>query len=406
MLSTAIIINSIFLFLHPLLVPNGTTAAWGMGNDQTCSMVGFFLVFGSLMVAMYHNSLALYFYFSIQPTRKDDNDDDNNNDNDNNNKTMRQPEDVVGWPEIAINLSCWIVPAIIAGVGAGLQSYNFYPKIDMCVLYEECDDNINNDNCIPMELDNDNVVGRYGTTDTMIIRTLYQWLLVANALLSILVMGKIQCQTRRAMSTSRIAAEQMENDELDLDGADEQQQIVQKLAAVSTQCVLYTLSYLFSYVWFIALIFIPANNINLLYAFQIFTVALYPLIGVFNCIIYIRPRVQMLQIMYPQDPFVVVVRVAMSKAGDPGEIEMIREVSLYYADFRLPTVFIYLFWFIFKQYFYDHYVVHDLIYRKFMGQNIQDRRAVLNRMMACQEILPFLASYTLIQMKNHYRSSH
>ena len=72
MLSTAIIINSIFLFLHPLLVPTGTTmAAWGMGNDQTCSMVGFFLVFGSLMVSMYHNSLALYFYFSIQPTNDD-----------------------------------------------------------------------------------------------------------------------------------------------------------------------------------------------------------------------------------------------------------------------------------------------------------------------------------------------
>lgn len=34
----------------------------------------------------------------------------------------------------------------------------------------------------------------------------------------------------------------------------------------------------------------------------------------------------MLQIMYPQDPFVVVLRVAMSKAGDPGEIEMVREI--------------------------------------------------------------------------------
>ena len=257
---------------------------------------------------------------------------------------MRQPEDVVGWAEIIVNLSCWIIPGIIAGVGVGLQSYNLDPKIDMCILYEECDnddDNNNNKNCIPMEFDND-TVERYGTTDTMIIRSVYQWSLVASGLLSILVMGKIQCQTRRAMNTSRIAAEQMENDELDLDGADEQQQMVQKLAAVSTQCVLYTMSYLMSYIWFIAFIFLPANNINLLYAFQIFTVVLYPLIGVFNCIIYIRPRVQMLQIMYPQDPFVVVVRVAMSKAGDPGEIEMIREVSIY-ADFHLIFFFFFFF---------------------------------------------------------------
>jgi len=80
-----------------------------------------------------------------------------------------------------------------------------------------------------------------------------------------------------------------------------------------------------SFVWFIALIFIPANNENLLYAFQLLTALFYPMLGVLNCIIYIRPRVQMLQIMYPQDPFVVVLRVAMSKAGDPDAIEVIRE---------------------------------------------------------------------------------
>jgi hypothetical protein len=128
------------------------------------------------------------------------------------------------------------------------------------------------------------------------------------------------------MKNSRVAAEQFATDEMDLDGADEQQQIIQKLAAVSAQCVLYALSYMNSYVWLIALIFIPANNSRLLYAFQIIVAVLYPLVGVSNCIIYIRPRVQMLQIMYPQDPFVVVLRVAMSKAGDPEEIEVIREI--------------------------------------------------------------------------------
>ena len=62
---------------------------------------------------------------------------------------------------------------------------------------------------------------------------------------------------------------------------------------------------------YIALIFIPANNVNLLYAFQLIASILYNSLGIFDCIIYVRPRIQMLQVMYPQDPFVVVLRVAM-----------------------------------------------------------------------------------------------
>lgn len=316
MLSTAIVINAIFLFLHPLLVPQGATA-WGIGNDATCSMVGFFWVFGALMVSFYHNALALYFNFSIYGN-------DDNNDSGNSNNKQRKPEDVVGCTEIMVNVTCWLVPAAIAAAGAALGSINFDPKLDMCVLYQECDPEETNDgSCVLIAYDS---LNRYGTSASVILQKTFQWILVASASLSLLILVNIQCQVRRAMKTSRMAAQQFARDEMDLDGADEQQQIIQKLAAVSAQCILYTLSYLNSYVWFIILLFIPANNPNLLYAFQVIVAVLYPILGLFNCIIYIRPRVQMLQIMYPQDPFVVVVRVAMSKAGDPEEIEIVREI--------------------------------------------------------------------------------
>ena len=112
----------------------------------------------------------------------------------------------------------------------------------------------------------------------------------------------------------------------------------QKLTAVSAQCLLYMLSYLISFIWFIILIFIPTtNNINVPYAFQLLTALFYPLLGVFNCIIYVRPIAQMLQMMYPQDSFTIVLRVAISKTGvpDPDEIEVIR-AKLYGRGYSRP----------------------------------------------------------------------
>jgi hypothetical protein len=321
-LSIATAINAIFLFLHPMLVPKGD-APWGLGNEKTCSMAAFFLVFGALLVSCYHNALALYFYFSIQG------DDDSittaahRDNNDKRRRRQREPEDVVGSTEILVNVVCWLIPGAVASAGAALHDYGFDSKVDMCVLYRECDWG-GSENCV--SLDYYGSVNNYGTFTSDVLRNTFLWILVASAFCNVLVMTLIQCKVYRASKTSRMKARQYTTEEIDLEGAEERQQIIHKLAAVSTQCVLYTLSYLNSYVWLISLMFIPANNLNLLYAFQLIASMLYPSLGMFNCIIYIRPRVQMLQIMYPQDPFVVVLRVAMSRAGDPDEIEMVREI--------------------------------------------------------------------------------
>jgi hypothetical protein len=271
-------------------------------------MVGFFLVFGALGVSLYNNALAMYFYFSVQATDPSTADTNHHNDE---NKKPRQPEDVVGCTEMMTNLMCWLIPAAFAGLGAGMKLFHFDPNVDMCVLYQEsCDAD---GTCVDDSI-------------AVILQNVFLWILVASFAFNLLLFAKMQYQVQQATKLSRITAQRLARDEMDLDAAEEQEEIVQKLAAVSTQCSLYTLSFFSSFVWLIVLMFIPGDkNSNLTYAFQLTAALFYPMLGISNCIIYIRPRVQMLQIMYPQDPFVVVMRVAMSKAGDPEEIEIVRE---------------------------------------------------------------------------------
>lgn len=312
--SLAIILNSIFLFLNPLLVPQQERgddgAYWAFGNDATCTTGGYFLIYGALLVALYSNALALYFYFSIQT-----------NSGENSGKRPQNPEDVIGWPEIMTNTACWALPAAVAGAGAATDSFNYDPRVGMCVLFSECDDP-SDSSCIEIPLESP---VRYGNSSTVIIRSTFLWMLVATAVVSVVVTLRIRCQVQKALEGMQQQQQQQQQEQRDGDpDLIEQQQMGQKLVAVSVQCLLYTLSFLNSYIWFIAIMFIPANNVNLFYAFQLIATVFYPAIGVVTCIIYIRPRVQMLQIMYSQDPFVVVLRVAMSKAGDPEEIENIR----------------------------------------------------------------------------------
>jgi hypothetical protein len=370
MLNITIVINSLFLGLHLLLVPTEITETysysysysyWAVGNKASCTAAGFFIVFGSLVVSMYHTAIAFYFYCSIQPMRnknnsydqKTKNGDDDNRDTKTKKKTNKQgseeasesskskststsessqEDDVIGSTEMITNMSCWFFPAVTAGIGATFNYFRYEPNLDMCLLYD------------------DSFTSYYGkdtdeTTWIRIINNIFRWALVICAVAIILITVMIFLQVRgfhkRNNGGSDTTAQQTKDNSLmdDPDAvadAQEKQLIGQKLTAVSAQCLLYMLSYLISFIWFIILMFIPTtSNINVLYAFQLLTALLYPLQGVFNCIIYVRPRVQMLQIMYPQDSFIIVLRVAISKAGDPDEIEVIR-AKLYGREYSRP----------------------------------------------------------------------
>jgi len=367
MLNISSMVNSIFLALHPLLTPKnmdlGDTNSggyWSIGNSATCTTVGFFLVFGSIMVSMYHTAIALYFYFSVETIQGNYNSrskkEDKKKNGTNNERRLTTTSKSESLPsssasadesvesstagtigskaEIMANILCLFFPAVLAGTAATLNSFGFNPNVDLCTLYGSYDIN--------------------GDTTWMVMRNLFRWSLVTSGaitlLITIVVRFRVGFFQKKEYDDDICAATSDINKNSNASGSSlgapdgvedgfERQIIGQKLNAISAQCLFYTVSYISSYVWFVALAFISTNNDSrndgLLYAFQTMTVIFYPLLGVFNCAIYVRPRVQMLSIMYPEDSYISVLRVAMSKAGDPEEIEEVR-ATIYGSDYYEP----------------------------------------------------------------------
>ena len=353
MLNIALLVNSIFFGLHPLLTPKDDPGAyWAIGNSGTCTTVGFFLIFGSLMVSMYHTAISFYFYFSVQTIqgfnrrkskkKKDTNSErqlkttlrsDNSASDNSSAESSIESADAGGFgskAEIIANIVCLVVPAVFAGTAATLESIEFNPNVDLCTTYGSNS---------PVK-----------DTTWQVMNNIFRWTLLLSGTITLLItiVVRIQVGSFRKKNEEDVGAVTNDNNQtsnvsgssLGDGGANnfEKQVMVQKLNAISAQCLFYTVSYVSSYFWYTVLIFISGNddsNDGLLYTFQTMTVIFYPLLGAFNCAIYVRPRVQMLQIMYPEDSYIVVLRVAMSKAGDPEEIEEVR-AKIYGDDYCAP----------------------------------------------------------------------
>ena len=358
MLNIALMANSFFLGLNPLLAPemndydNTTNGAyWAIGNAASCTTVGFFLIFGSLMVSMYHTAIAFYFYFSVETiqgnykskskkkvknerrlatTSRSESSAESSDESSDESSTAAT---IGSKAEIMANMACLFFPAVFAGAAATLDAFGFNPNVDLCTLYAST--NVDN-------------------TSWLIIQSIFRWLLVTSGLFTLVITVVVRFRVgsfQKKENNEDVPADPISDDNKnsnasgsslgDPDGAadDFERQIIgQKLNAISAQCLFYTLSYISSYVWFIALAFVSGSDglsTSATYAIQTMTVIFYPLLGVFNCAIYVRPRVQMLQIMYPEDSNVAVLRVAMSKAGDPEEIEEVR-AKIFGSDYCGP----------------------------------------------------------------------
>jgi hypothetical protein len=291
MLSISDILNSSFLLLHHYLVPKDEAYPWAAGNDKTCSMVGFFFHFGSLLISLYNCMLAVYFFNSIRSSRK----------------KQKQPEDIIGWREYFAHFLCWVIAAGVAGAGAVTKTINFDTRIDLCVIIELCEPN--EPGCVG---DRD---GLFITLPSAVIFYLNTGIICLASAISIMATTSVYCRVRSTFLRGR---------EYGVDG-ELSDEIKQRLSAVMVQSLLYTLSYLNSFVWLVVAMTYPKSGSgNTYFAFQFLAFFFYPLQGVLNCFIYIRPRYEMLGVMYPNDSSFVVLRVALSKAGDPEEIENIR----------------------------------------------------------------------------------
>ena len=356
MLNIASLINSIFLGLHPVFVPAGSAGYWSFGNSRTCTSFGFFLVFGSLMVSFYHTAIAFYFYFSVATIQGNYN---NRNQKKKKNGNERRLTRTTGSgssasgesstessdgssslgafdsvAEIVANMVCLFFPAIFAGTAATLDNFDFNYAMNLCTVH-----------------------GSYAPYEDgwMVMRNIFMWTLVASGASTVLITVVVRCRVRIFQKkdcdddgfggttsvnnkNSNASGSSLSNPDGVADNF-ERQIIGQKLSAIAAQSLFYSVSYSCSYLWFIILAFVSAKDIKEpsvgLHAIQILTAIFYPLLGVFNCAIYVRPRVQMLQIMYPEDSKIAILRVAMSKAGDPEEIEEVR-AKIYGNDYYEP----------------------------------------------------------------------
>lgn len=357
MLNMALLVNSIFLGLHPLLAPKEDDGAyWAIGNSGTCTSVGFFLIFGSIMVSMYHTAVAFYFYFSVETIHRNYNSKSKKKvkkkNSDRRVATTSQSESsslsgessaessassstkgtIGSKAEIMANMVCLFFPALFAGAAATSGSLGFDPSVDLCTIYGS--------------------FRGFDDTTWLVMRSIFRYsLLISGVLtfvLTVVVRFRVGFFRKKQYDDDSATSDNNKNSNAssssmgDPDGnaGDFERQIIgQKLNAISAQCLFYAVSYVSSYVWFIALAFMSAGDGDdgngPLYVFQTMTVIFYPLLGVFNCAIYVRPRVQMLQIMYPEDSYITVLRVAMSKAGDPEEIEEVR-AKIYGSDYYGP----------------------------------------------------------------------
>ena len=347
MLNMALLINSIFLGLHPILSPSDSAGYWSVGNSGTCTTAGFFLVFGAIMVSLYHTAIAFYFYFSVAQIQGNyNNRNQKKKKNDSGRRVTRtsgsdssaaesstesSEDDNSGalgsMAELTANILCLFLPVIFAGTGATKDYFDYNPAMNLCTVYGS---------------------NAFYEDDWKIMRNVFTWTLLVSGVTTVLITVVVRCRIRFFQTkdydddfgrTNSIASgsslSNPDGNEQDF----ERQIIGQKLSAIAAQCLFYTISYVSSYTWFIILAFISSTEINetsnVLYAFQILSALFYPLLGVFNCAIYVRPRVQMLHIMYPEDSNLAILRVAMSKAGDPEEIEEVR-AKIYGSDYYVP----------------------------------------------------------------------
>lgn len=296
MLATANALNSIFLLWHPILIPRDPAHSWSIGNESSCIAVGFFLMFGSLSVCLYYSCLSLYFFFSIRTDTKG----------------PIMPEDVIGPTEFAAHIICWLLPITLASFAAGTQSIGFDHETELCLPQRPCSDTSAAD-CTKGTL-----TGEYVTYESDVIMMTFQGIIFVGSLLA------LTCTVLIGIKSWKVGR-RTGNDQ----DAEISEPIKQRIQAVSKQSLLYALVYFNSFIWlFVVLAKFGNAESNTYYAFQFLAFSFYPLQGTMYCIVYIRPRYEMLRVMYPEDPTSVVLRVSLSTAGDPDEIEHVRAAIL------------------------------------------------------------------------------
>lgn len=106
------ILQSAALIVGPLSVPSWINDSWGHGNNFTCQVNGIFLTFGSTSIPMYVCFLCLYYLYKLKYRMND--------------------EDFIERIELKIHVVIIALNFILAGSGLALSTYNTGANRSFC----------------------------------------------------------------------------------------------------------------------------------------------------------------------------------------------------------------------------------------------------------------------------------
>lgn len=292
MLSISDIISSTSMFFQQFLQPKDSGGYWSIGSDATCSLVGFFFVFGTTIISLYTAALAVYFLCSVVFNRMPSN-------------AMQRKS---GHAERFTHVLCWVLPSLIAIAAAATQSYGFEPELYLCTIYQPCS-GVDEAGCVETEISE-----AYVTFASLILASMHIGTLAICPLIGIVATISLYCYVRKTI---------LRGQRYSFD-SDLSMQQKQQLHDVSLQCILYTFGYLVCLGWIIGAIVEIADGSPMPFVLHFFFFLLAPLQGAWNMFVYLRPRFAQLRKRFPNDSFLTSLRLSLALANDLETIEGIQ----------------------------------------------------------------------------------
>lgn len=264
-LSVADIIFSMSVLLAPFaMYPEGAASPTAVGTFNTCSVDGACLFIGSLAVALYNCSLSIMFVAMVVYSAK-------------------RPT-ITKFVEIPTHVITWLWSAILPIVALATQSFNPGPFSLVCGYNPFPLD------CIDDELENE-IQCQRGGEFYEILDVLHVLFLIVPSLTGIACTVWVYCSVRRTLQRNRRF------------GFNDSPQRLETQKQLSTQAILYTLSYLNTFLWPLFTLvasFAFAEESMATYVIQVFNRFFQLLLGFVNFLIYARPQYREWQRAYPQ----------------------------------------------------------------------------------------------------------
>lgn len=357
-LCVADIISSASNVLQPFLHPQDEkNLHWARGNDKTCTLAGTNFVFSTMAVSLCNASLALYFYFSVTRStflRTNRSTSTSRSTSASLSSSRRGPtsssnrnrhnyHDIsMGMAEKFTHIFNWMFPLCFAILAAVSGVLGFQPELRLCVIFEPCDPETSEKECIDSPLYNPTIpianttsIGDNATTTELSYTTAISNLMVTIHLGTILICQLIGIVTTIAVyihvrgTLMRSIKYTFGSDTTTSHQRNDYQALTphaqHQLEQSFVQCLLYTLVFLNVLLWTAAAGFQISHKSSTRFVFLILLYFFQSSQGLFNFLVYIRPRIVALRKRYPDEKsYFILLRMAMASTTNQSKLENIR----------------------------------------------------------------------------------